>query len=146
MPLNTLKLEEAPRTLESASKACIFCGGSNVGTLISGTNQEPPDVAAIIDAQSILDAMPFYVLLVDSHHNIVGANKAFYRKMNLELPDVIRSYCPQLVHGIGPSLPGCPLEEAVATKEPGPSRTGSIESCEGSLDEICYLPHRSGNH
>ena len=118
--MNTPKLEEASETLGPRSEASAFFDSANVSTLSPPGNRELAGVATVIDAQAVLDAMPFYVLLVDSGHKIIGANKAFYQRMNLDLSDVIGAYCPKLVHGLDHPFPGCPLEEAVAMLEPGP--------------------------
>lgn len=64
---------------------------------------------------SILDALPFYVLLVDSAHNIYFANKAVRATYGLSLAEITGKFCPQLVHGAD-SYPGCPVVEAVRTK------------------------------
>ena len=65
--------------------------------------------------QEILDALPFYVMLIDKHHRILLANKATRDALQLEPREIIGGYCPQVVHGIeqGTTYPGCPLEEAV---------------------------------
>ncbi len=61
----------------------------------------------------VLDAFPFYVLLVDSAHNIQFANKAAINSLNLDPQEIIGKYCPLVVHGLSQPYPGCPLEEAV---------------------------------
>ena len=61
----------------------------------------------------VLDAFPFYVLLVDSTHNIQFANKAAINSLNLDPKEIIGKYCPLVVHGLSYPFPGCPLEEAV---------------------------------
>ncbi|APV43849.1 HDIG domain-containing protein [Dehalogenimonas formicexedens] len=100
----------------SAKRGCSGC-------LLSGDRCS--NRTTKMDAQAILDAMPAYALLIDSTHHIVGANKAFYQAMNLDLPDVIGAYCPKLVHGLNHPFHGCPLEEAVAM--------GGLESVEREL-------------
>lgn len=67
----------------------------------------------------VLDALPFYVLLVDKNHRILLANKATRSDLKLEPKELIGEYCPKVVHGIEEgSYPGCPLEEAVQTHKP----------------------------
>lgn len=66
-----------------------------------------------INIQDILDAFPFYVLLIDENHNILEANSAVKTYLGFEREDVIGKYCPQVIHGINTSFEGCPLEEAV---------------------------------
>lgn len=65
----------------------------------------------------ILDALPFYVMLIDKHHRILLVNKATRDALKLEPQDIIGEYCPKVVHGIEEgSYPGCPLEESVEKK------------------------------
>jgi PAS domain S-box-containing protein len=66
-----------------------------------------------LDISDILDALPFYVLLIDEHHYILHANKAVQAYTNLEPKDVVGHYCPKVIHGIDEPFYGCPLEEAV---------------------------------
>ena len=61
----------------------------------------------------ILDALPFYVLLVDETHHILLANKAVRRDLGLDPEQIVGRYCPKIVHGLDGPFPGCPLEEAV---------------------------------
>lgn len=64
--------------------------------------------------QEILDALPFYVMLIDKHHHILLANKATREALQLEPHEIIGGYCPRVVHGIEEgTYAGCPLEEAV---------------------------------
>jgi len=64
------------------------------------------------------DAFPFYIILVDSRHNIVYANKHVYNMLQISLDDIIGKYCPKTVHNINEPFAGCPLEEAVNTGKP----------------------------
>jgi len=66
-----------------------------------------------IKLQDILDAIPFYVLLVDSDHYIIEANKAVKTHLGIEREEIIGKYCPLVIHGIQEPYAGCPLEEAV---------------------------------
>ncbi len=61
----------------------------------------------------ILDALPFYTLLVDETHHILLANKAVRRDLGLDPEQIVGGYCPKVVHGLDGPFPGCPLEEAV---------------------------------
>ena len=65
--------------------------------------------------QTILDALPFYVLLLDAKHHILLANEAVRTDLELEPQQIIGGYCPKVVHGVDGDYPGCPLEEAVKT-------------------------------
>jgi two-component system phosphate regulon sensor histidine kinase PhoR len=66
---------------------------------------------------SLIDNLPFYVLIVDEDHRIVLANKVFLEQIELNLDEVIGEYCPKLVHGANGPIPECPLERSVVTKE-----------------------------
>lgn len=67
----------------------------------------------------ILDALPFYVLLLDEHHQILQANSAVREQLGLKPEAVVGKYCPKVIHGLdepcGLDEPwyACPLEEAV---------------------------------
>jgi len=61
----------------------------------------------------ILDALPFYVLLVDSDHYIILANRAVQTQLGKEPKDIIGEYCPKVIHGLDEPWYACPLEEAV---------------------------------
>ena len=64
-------------------------------------------------AIEVLDAFPFYVLLVDSDHNIQFANKAALSDLGLDPQKIVGKYCPLVVHGQSYPFPGCPVEEAL---------------------------------
>jgi len=66
-----------------------------------------------LDLQMLLDVMPFYVMLVDSEHKILLANKALRRDLGLDPEKIIGGYCPKMVHGTEDPYPGCPLEQAL---------------------------------
>ncbi len=65
------------------------------------------------DILDILDALPFYVLLVDEHHHILQANRAVRAHLGLEPKDIVGKYCPKVIHGLDEPFYACPLEEAV---------------------------------
>ncbi|MDD8025842.1 MAG: HD domain-containing protein [Acidobacteriota bacterium] len=67
--------------------------------------------------QIILDAFPFYAILLDEEHHILLANKATSEALGLQADEIIGKYCPRLIHGMAGPFPGCPLEEAVTTKK-----------------------------
>ncbi len=62
----------------------------------------------------LLDALPFYVLLVDESHNIVMANRAVTEHLGVNPSDIIGCYCPEAIHGTKGPWYACPLEEAVS--------------------------------
>ena len=61
----------------------------------------------------ILDAFPFYIILVDSDHHIIFANQAVETTLGIDPKEIIGGYCPRVIHGLSDPFPGCPLEEAV---------------------------------
>jgi PAS domain S-box-containing protein len=61
----------------------------------------------------ILEALPFYVMLVDEHHHILQANGAVRGQLGLEPRDIVGQYCPKVIHGLDEPWYACPLEEAV---------------------------------
>ena len=65
------------------------------------------------DLQLFLDAFPFYVMLLDTDHKILLANKAIKNQFKLTPEQIIGEYCPRIVHGLEEPYPGCPLEEAL---------------------------------
>ncbi|MHB1467271.1 MAG: PAS domain-containing protein [Thermoleophilia bacterium] len=67
----------------------------------------------------VLDALPFYVLLVDRNHRILLANRATRDSLGFEPNDIVGKYCPTVIHGLaeGEEYPGCPLHEAVSTQK-----------------------------
>ncbi len=70
------------------------------------------------DILDIMDALPFYVLLVDAHHYILQANRAVRKHLGLEPQDIVGKYCPKVIHGLDEPFYACPLEEAVEKDQP----------------------------
>ena len=64
------------------------------------------------DLPDILDALPFYVLLIDEHHYILQANSAVQALLGVEPKDLVEKYCPKVIHGLDGPFYACPLEEA----------------------------------
>jgi len=60
-----------------------------------------------------LDALPFYVILVNEDHEILAANKAVTSQLDLEPEALIGCHCPLAVHGHDGVYPGCPLEQSM---------------------------------
>jgi len=71
------------------------------------------DMNVGLEILDILDALPFYVLLIDEHHYILEANSAVQAQLGLKPEDVIGKCCPEVVHGVSEPWYACPLEEAV---------------------------------
>jgi PAS domain S-box-containing protein len=70
-------------------------------------------LAAGQEIQHILDAMPFYALLVDSEHHIIALNQAVKRDFGLGPEQVVGAYCPLVVHDHSIPIAECPLVEAI---------------------------------
>jgi PAS domain S-box-containing protein len=66
-------------------------------------------------ASDILEALPFYAMLVDDQHCILEANSAVRRQLGLDPEAIAGKYCPTVVHGLDEPWYACPLEEAVET-------------------------------
>jgi len=81
-------------------------------------SQESHLPAAGQEIQHILDAMPFYVLLVDSGHRIVAVNHALKQDFGLSPENVVGAYCPLVVHDRSIPIAECPLAEAIEKGEP----------------------------
>ncbi|MFC1910109.1 ATP-binding protein [Chloroflexota bacterium] len=69
-------------------------------------------IAGNLNVQNIIDALPFYVLLVDEDHYILQANNAVHTHLKIKPEDIIGKFCPQAIHGLNEPFHGCPLEEA----------------------------------
>lgn len=80
----------------------------------------PGGLAAML--LDILDALPFYVLLVDERHHVLLANNAVRSSFDVEPSALLGEHCPRVIHGQDAPYPGCPLEEAL--------RTGQAATCE----------------
>jgi len=72
-----------------------------------------------LDLQMLLDALPYYVIVIDSDHRILLANKAVQGSLGVEPEKIIGAYCPKAIHGMDKPFPGCPLDEAI--KKGGPA-------------------------
>jgi PAS domain S-box-containing protein len=65
----------------------------------------------------VLDALPFYVLLVDEDHYILLANKTVEKHLGFKPGEIVGKYCPKAIHGLDEPFYGCPLEEAAEKNE-----------------------------
>ena len=63
----------------------------------------------------ILEALPFYAMLVDEQHHILEANSAVRGQLGLDPKAIVGKYCPTVVHGLDQPWYACPLEEAAVT-------------------------------
>ncbi|MEE9435778.1 MAG: LuxR C-terminal-related transcriptional regulator [Candidatus Adiutricales bacterium] len=78
-----------------------------------GPLADPVSATDAVGTQTLMDALPFYVLLIDEEHRIIMANRAALQTFKKPLDEVVGGYCPEIVHGTSQPYPGCPLEDAV---------------------------------
>jgi PAS domain S-box-containing protein len=88
----------------------------------------------------ILDALPFYVLLVDEHHEILLANRAVRDAFGLEPSQLLGGFCPKVIHGQDAPFPGCPLEAALVSGQPVVCET--LDEKSGRWMESAIYPTR----
>lgn len=62
--------------------------------------------------KEVMDALPFYAMLIDESHHILFANKAVETYLGVDSAKLIGEYCPKAIHNLDQPFPGCPLEEA----------------------------------
>jgi PAS domain S-box-containing protein len=77
----------------------------------------PTDAFSLLSCAALLDALPFYVLIIDEHHHIVAANRAVTTHLGMRAEEVVGRYCPEAIHGTNEPWYACPLEEAVEKNE-----------------------------
>jgi PAS domain S-box-containing protein len=75
------------------------------------------DADTLMSCTALLNAMPFYVLIVDEHHNIIAANQAVTKHLGVRPEEVVGRYCPEAIHGTKEPWYACPLEEVVEKGE-----------------------------
>ena len=63
--------------------------------------------------EPFLDALPFYVILVDEDHQILAVNRAVTTQLEMEPEALIGCHCPLAVHGHEGEYAGCPLEQSL---------------------------------
>ena len=90
--------------------------------------------------QSVLDAFPFYVLIIDEGHNIQAANKAMRDQLGMPDSQIIGRWCPRLVHGLEVVFPGCPLGEAIATGSAATKELHDLRNGRWALSACYPLP------
>ena len=63
----------------------------------------------------MIDALPFYAMLLDDEHRIITVNRATEQTLGVKREELLCEHCPQVVHGQDGPYEGCPLEEAMST-------------------------------
>ena len=79
------------------------------------TTPDPKEIN--LKTSALLEAFPFYVMLIDEDHNILLANSAVQSSLGLNSQNILGQYCPFVVHGLQHPIDNCPLEEAVITNQ-----------------------------
>jgi len=93
----------------------------NSSALDKKAKTSPSDQTVMNDevrVSDILEALPFYVMLIDEHHHILQANSAVRDQLGVEPEAIIGKYCPKIIHGVDEPWYACPLEEAVEKGQP----------------------------
>lgn len=75
-------------------------------------NVEDKIKAAAKDWQKTFDSIPDLIFIQDNDYNIVRANSAFVKAVNMDLKDIIGRKCYEILHKLGHPWPGCPSEES----------------------------------
>jgi PAS domain S-box-containing protein len=117
----------------------------NLGPKAKRAKEPPCSQAADADlglrVSDILDALPFYVLLLDEHHRIVQANSAVREQLGLDPEAIVGKFCPQVIHGIDEPWHACPLEEAV--KQGGSVEREALDRASGRWIRSAVYPTAS---
>lgn len=79
------------------------------------TTPDPKEIN--LKTSALLEAFPFYVMLIDEDHNILLANSAVQSSLGINSQNILGQYCPFVVHGLQHPIDNCPLEEAVITNQ-----------------------------
>ena len=64
--------------------------------IIENTSRSVSDTELRIS--DVLDALPFYVLLIDEDHHILQANVAVRDQLGFEPEAIIGKYCPKIIY------------------------------------------------
>ena len=106
-------MEHYAKTRPTEHRMSRYTGGLRRGRKVA--QKKESNITDIrLEISDIMDALPFYVLLIDEKHHILQANKAVQAKFGLEPEAIVGQYCPMVIHGLDKPWDACPLEEAVA--------------------------------
>ncbi len=103
------------RPVESGTLQCTK--GAKKRLQKAAVNNESSGTDIRLEISDILDAFPFYVMLVDEEHRILQANSAVRGALGVDPQVIIGKYCPSVVHGLDKPIDKCPLEEAARTNQ-----------------------------
>jgi len=70
-----------------------------------------------LNINDLINALPFYVIILDANHNIIETNEAVFGQLGMKREDILGKYCPAVIHGMNQPFKGCPLEQAVETNQ-----------------------------
>lgn len=87
------------------------------GNLTGKQTTEASPYALDLSIYDLINAMPFYVIILDSDHNIIESNEAVFSQLGKKREEILGKYCPSVIHGINQPFKGCPLEQAVETNQ-----------------------------
>jgi diguanylate cyclase (GGDEF)-like protein/PAS domain S-box-containing protein len=93
----------------------------------------------------ILDALPFYVMLIDERHRILDANKAVGDHLGAKPQNIVGNYCPKVIHSQDEPWDGCPLKEDVEKGQSGERQVFDQESGRWIRSAIYPVPRATGN-
>lgn len=65
-----------------------------------------------LDVQTVIDAFPHYVFVLDEDHRMYGANASMLDYLKSSSSDLFGKCCHTLVHGTESPVCDCPLEKA----------------------------------
>lgn len=71
----------------------------------------------VVDAQTVLDSMPYPAMVLDRNHNVVLGNAAFWTETGAGMDDT-GVVCATTMHASGHAPENCPLTAVVASGEP----------------------------
>lgn len=75
------------------------------------------DTAIHVEARTILNALPYFAMIMDDRHRVIEANTWFVREVADE-GDSCPLTCYETMHASPRPHPDCPLIEAARTKQP----------------------------
>lgn len=79
---------------------------------VNALKATPPSIDRGLTVQILLDALPFFAMLVDAEHTILQANAAVAKNFGVAQASLAGRSCPDAIHGLDHPFPGCSLEEA----------------------------------
>ncbi|MDZ4169060.1 MAG: response regulator [Coriobacteriia bacterium] len=94
-----------------------------------------PAMSLRIDAQSLLDSLPYAAMVLDRHHNVILGNGVFWRSAGGGIDDAGVN-CARAMHEAQTAPANCPLDSAVSSG--GPAEEVVAEA--GALYRVSVFP------